>query len=408
VNNQKKQKSYSDQVADQPVLSVLLLSLAVCFVLAMGIRVYFSPNQMLTWVNEALEKEGLADSIEVEGAALLFADGFVPVVFAQLTGVSGAWSHSCNDRGWWSSDRVSLPLNLWELLAGRFGLGQVHLHFLELHIVSSEKKCDERSLTPWVAPAKEKNQAQLQNSLATEKAVVTPLIGSLLVSMPTSPSVVNQSYIRSVLQSIWANWERTDAQLTNANFPAIQVDELRLFVEGQSDVSYVFNQVGLDRRLIDGETTTRVRGHVSLALGERYRPQLEFELLGYETSLRFNFQGRWQEGTYSGHWQLEKQRNIPLKWSLQFNAEHLALNNILKILGHQKGFFSHLQPRFAWWSCQGTGIGSVDDSVSSFHFNSCGIEGELGKIEFDGLQLTTESRQGFHSLRYFEPYGSKI
>ena len=367
-------KYHIERVGEQPAAALVLLTLALSVIFGFGIRVYFSDKQMKTWVDEAIQARGLDANIQVQEAQLTLADGLFPIFAVDLKKVTGRWAAQCGVSGWWNTDSVRVPLRLFDLLQGKAKVADIRVNFLEVHFEKALADC-----------------AAQKSLLVGEKQVVTNPLTPAQVLLGDPPfasqeNLVNQERLRALLFGSWSEAQKILERLDTQKLPRLQIAEMRLFAPSTAEVTYVMSQlqVGLEAQ---DKPVLKARGRLGFLLSEGNAPEIGFTFHLHAEAATLAYDGRWQEGLFSGKIGLERTPEKKLGWFLEGDIRHVSLKNLIVLLDRQKKSLSHIKPRFAWFSCHASGRGLVEDEALTAIVRDCTVKGDLGQIEIRDLKF---------------------
>ena len=104
---------------------IFLFSLALSCLIGLAFRLFFNPDRIRGWAEEALAQQGAQVAIKFRGAELKLSRGWMPIFAVEMTGVEISPSRNCVLDPGLKIQRIWLPLNITSLIDGKLALGTV-------------------------------------------------------------------------------------------------------------------------------------------------------------------------------------------------------------------------------------------------------------------------------------------
>ncbi|MEK7355516.1 MAG: hypothetical protein AAB250_03660, partial [Bdellovibrionota bacterium] len=331
----------------------LFFSIALAGIAGLAFRLYFSPERLKGWVDEALKQQKGPAAYAFDGAKIRLARGSIPEFSVVLTGVRVAPAPKCNPEPSLSIAELTLPFRMMSLLSGRFAVGTITAEDMVVDLDGFKKRCDETPAAP-LMPVKP--------------------VTNVAKPAPSAPAVTSETPVP------W--W--TDEQLNAARSFVEGVDFKRVEVQFEEKSKRIF----LDSFAADVDSagllnvSTELRVPPEIVYDEKI-PPLILELKATSMRADAKLLAGLDEGRLATTAVFTPGPDRTLDIDMQMSVDDVPLSTVIPLMKKAGITDQAFEPRFLWLDCNAKIKGPFQGlfTKAPFEIETCSIAGDGTRID---------------------------
>lgn len=339
----------------------LLLSLFI----GGAVRVFFSPQQISGWLEQALRQRDAKVQVQFQSAEISLAKGWWPRVGIYVDGITLQAKDACANPAQVTIDRLYLPLSLSRLIQKQVSFRRLIAENVEVSLLASA--C-ETAAQVTVAPSSSESVSQAQ-ALSKEDT--------------TGDGLRWKRQMEKFDQFVSQRWPY---EMENARKWLDQIRIERLHVNLNPERSFELQKLKL--QMNDGGEPIEFTSQIVLSDQLRWQQPLSpirFRMELTPEMARFSSEATLKEGLIQskGHLLLASQQ-----FELKSEVKHIPASHVFEVLNKMQVLKEPVDPKLVWLSCLSRLSGRIEEwRESSLDIQNCSLIGDVGEVVAERIQL---------------------